>query len=156
MTTTKHDEAEARALRAAGVPITLLDGREVRLIFDLDAMAQIEEDFGSLGGMQDTLIRIEKEGAHSAFFLPVLKMMRAALLHDPSARDARFDTALVGDYFKAVMSATRLAFPKDESATTPTSATTVMTTVDTSDFPGRLSTTPQPSSSEETTAPSGA
>jgi hypothetical protein len=140
-------QVDARALRAAGVPITLLDGREVRLIFDLDAIAQIEDDFGSLGGMQDALLRIEKEGANAQFFRPVLQMMRAALLHDPTARGAQFDTALVGDYYKAVMKATQIAFPKGPQASVPQVPTP--TAPITTDSLGTPSTTQEPSNIAE-------
>jgi hypothetical protein len=146
---TNTNQVEARALRAQGVPVTLLDGREVRLVFDLDAIAQIEDDFGSLGGMQDALERIEKQGASAQFFRPVLKMMRAALLHDESAADAMFDTALIGDYYRAVMKATQLAFPKGPRANAAQAPTPIEPI--TTDFPGTPSTTQAPSNTVEPT-----
>lgn len=154
---TNASVTEARQLRAQGVPITLLDGREVRLIFDVEAIAEIEDNFGSLEGMQDKLNEIMKHGVKAQFFKPLLQMMRAALLHDPSASDAKFDSAVVGDYFNAVMKAVELHFPKDE---TPRKEPTQVehlgrVTVPQTSSLTPTSTTSSPSSSEEPTPSSG-
>lgn len=146
------DAIDPATLRAAGVPITVLGGGEVRLIFDLDAIARIEEDFGSLGGMQDALEAIEKNGANSQFFGTVLKMLRAALLHDPSTSTVRFDTALVGDYFTAVMKATQLYFPKDDRVKPSVAATNAPSTTGS---PGIPSITQEPFASVGATPNSG-
>jgi hypothetical protein len=141
---------DARRLRAEGVPITTLDGRKFRLIFDIEAIAAIEDAFGSLGAMQESLEQLSRDQHNAQLFSPLLKMMRAGLVHDPAARDARFDTALVAEYFAAVMKATELAFPKDE--TTPPA----LTTIPTDPSPGAMSITSQPSDLGEVMPRSGA
>jgi hypothetical protein len=150
MSDMSNPDVSARALRAAGVPITLLDGRQVRLLFDLDAIAECEERFGSIGGMQDALKRIKSEGVSTQFFRPVLQMMRAALSHDPTARNALFDTAAIAEYFEAVMKAFQLAFPKGDPASNsaPTQPTTTASL-------GTPSITPPPSNTDVQTHSSG-
>lgn len=147
---------EARQLRAQGVPITTLDGRQLTLIFDMEAIAEIEDHFGSLGGMQDALENIAAERQKAKFFQPILAMMRAGLSHDPNARDAIFDTALIGDYYIAVMKATDLAFPKDETSTVPTVGTQADTqTTNIKVSPGPTSIISERSDSDAVTARSG-
>lgn len=148
-------QTEARQLRAQGIPITALDGRELRLIFDVDALAIIESDFGSLGGMQDALQQIAENGATAQFFTPVLKMMRAALAHDATAADARFDTALIGDYYVAVMKATDLAFPKAPTPTTTSASDETTHETNMPGYPGPTSITSLPSGSGDPMTRSG-
>jgi hypothetical protein len=148
------NEIEARQLRAEGVPITTLDGRQLRLVFDMDALLEIEDAFGSLGGMQDALEAMARDQHNAKIIKPIVAMMRAALMHDPTARDARFDPALINEYLGAVMKATDLAFPKENlpgNGPTPTEAGT-----DISDSRGMGSITSPPSGSGEPMAPSGA
>lgn len=55
MTTTPQDHlpsrAAAEALRARGIPITLATGETVRLRYSMDALEQLEADFGNIGNV---------------------------------------------------------------------------------------------------------
>lgn len=144
--------SEARRLRAEGVPITTLDGQEFRLIFDVEAVAEIEDAFGSLGAMQDELQALSTDLRNAKVFKPLLTMMRAGLIHDPSARNVRFDSALVNEYFAAVMKATDLAFPKAPMSDPPGDTPPI---TDTGAFHGPTSITSLPSNSDEVMARSG-
>lgn len=144
---------EARRLRAEGVKVQTIDGQELRLMFDMDALVIIEEEFGSLGAMQDALNEMGREQLTGKLFKPFLKILRAALAHDPSAANARFDPALTGEYLAAVMRAMNVAFPdtgKDAGATGETNPTT-----DTSGSRGPTSITSLPSDTGEIPARSG-
>lgn len=144
------NEIEARQLRAEGVPITTLDGREHRLLFDIEAIAEIEDVFGSLGGMQDALEQIGQHPESAKFFKPLLHIMKAALRHDPSADNVRFDTAAVGDYYLAVMKAIDISFPKGARPPADNPNPT-----DTNGSHGPTSTTSPPSGSVELVPSSG-
>lgn len=146
--------SDAQLLRAQGVPITTLDGREMRIIFDAEAIAILEDTFGSLGHVEEALSAIEEHAdtGKAKMFRPLLSIIRAGLSHDPFAASARFDAFLIGEYFTAVMTAMDLSFPKGEM-TLPKSPPQ-MTPV-TSDSIGSPSTTSPPSDSAEPINSSG-
>lgn len=138
-------------MRAEGIPITTLDGKEHRIIFDVQAVADIEDAFGSLGGMQDALEQIGQQPGSAKVFKPLLQILRAALRHDITAAGARFDTAAVADYYTAVMKAVDVSFPKGPRPGGPNPQTT-----NTDDSPGGISITSAPSDTDGLAPISGA
>lgn len=145
----------ATALLGRGKEITLLDGTKATVVFDLEALAQIEEDFGSLGGWQDALNNIAKEQMNAKMMRPLLQMLRAGLLHDPRFSDSQFgkpafDPQRLEEYFTAVMGAAEQAFPQGAQGAEATTTTVTAPSL------GPTSITSLPSSSDEATAPSGA
>lgn len=142
---------DPRALQNRGETITLLDGRTATLSFDLEALAQIEQDFGSLGGWQDTLNQLAEQQMNAQVARPLLFMLRAGLLHDRTMVDAKFDPQRLEEYFRSVMEAAKMAFPQAAQGNNgqPPAETA------TSDSLGPTSTTSQPSPSVATIEPSG-
>lgn len=72
------EPTEGQRITAKGYPITLTDGREVRLRFGMAAILQLEEDFGSLGAVQEALKNLTPQGR---VFGPVVDLLAAGLSH---------------------------------------------------------------------------
>jgi hypothetical protein len=149
---TTDNQSEARRLKATGIPVVAMDGTQYRIIYDMDAIGQLEEDFGSLGGMQDLLNEMFSDKENTKFVQPMTKMIRAGLMHDVNAQSAMFDMDDFASNMSQVITAMRLYFPKEVKGT---KLPTVVTPPTTSDSPGISSITQQPSSSDEQTINSG-
>lgn len=68
-----------------GVPITLGDGRQVRLTYSMESLARIEERFGGLGAVRAALAG-ELEGVSQ--FRAIIAFIAAGLLHEPDPAGA--------------------------------------------------------------------
>lgn len=147
-----ENQMEARRLKVIGVPIIAMDGREFRIIYDMDGIAQLEEDFGSLGAMQDTLNEMMRDQESAKFVKPMTKMIRAGLMHDETARGVMLDMEDFGHNMRQVLTAMRLYFPKGPKGSSQPDQTTPTTT---GSSPGIPSTTQQPSSSVAAMSSSG-
>lgn len=128
----------AKQLAARGVPITLADGREVRLRYDMEALEAIEGAFGSLAAMQEELAEDKK------MFTALNTVIAAGLKHEGLSREdvvKLMDPAELEAYSEAMSEAFDQAFPQKAQA----ARENVAELKPTSPSPGPISTiSPQP------------
>lgn len=70
--------SQAERLLAQGAPLTLTDGREVRVRFDMRALVLAEKEFGSIEGMAQAL------NADDVKFTTYVRVLECALSRDVS------------------------------------------------------------------------
>lgn len=84
MTTIPHT-SEGAALQGRGAPLTLADGRFVRVRYGMAGLVQIEEDFGSIMAVTSFLEGMTASGEKGAqpgkVFGPLVKLLAAGLVH---------------------------------------------------------------------------
>ena len=147
--------SDATRLRGDGQPITMVDGTTETLIFDFDALCEIEELCGSLSAFTSNLTA----GGRGQILNTVAKGVSAGLRHlpkPPTVADVRrrLDSRLSREYVDALDTAFYDAMPTaregdgDEAEGKDSG--------ETSDSPGASTTTSPPSSSVAATASSGA
>ncbi len=142
--------SDATRLRGDGVVITMADGAPERIVFDFDALCELEELFGSLAAFTTQL----QVGSRSAIVTTVAKGVTAGLRHlpePPSVQDVRrrLDSRRINEYLDAVDEAFYDAMPEPRPSEGKDSG-------ETTDSPGATSTTSAPSDSVAATASSGA
>lgn len=148
-------QTAGKRLRAAGIPIVLLDGEAHVVRFDMAALVALEEQFGSLGAVQDLLTNLDE---HKAVFGPMLDLLAAGLANEGMTRqrllsEELVDAADLDAVATAVGKAFAQAFPDaakkvasgEAEAATPTPPA-----------PGTTGTTSGPSPSDDATPSSGA
>lgn len=143
---TEGDRVEAR-----GVPITLADGRSVRLRFGAKALRYLEREYGSLKAFQEEA----KKGNEGRAVTAVLDAIIAGLLHESlgtvdEVENLLDERRLTTDYADAFNKAWDEAQPPEESGPADVDQTTA-----TGESLGETSTTSQQSSLEELTTSSG-
>lgn len=140
---------EAQRLRGKRVPVTTEDGRIIELFYDLEALAEIEDEFGSLGGLQDVFgSQEEGQPMDRKFIRPLLKLIKIGLNWNPEYTGARFAMSDLQALFAAMNEAMAIAMPEsDNSEPDPKGST--------SSSNGIASTTSAPSASAVATTSSG-
>lgn len=147
--------SDATRLRGDGQPITMVDGTTETLVFDFDALCEVEELFGSLSAFTSLLTT----GARGPILNTVAKGVSAGLRHlpePPTVADVRrrLDSRLSREYVDALDTAFYDAMPAAQEG--DENETEGKGSGETSDSPGASTTTSPPSSSVEATASSGA
>jgi hypothetical protein len=103
----------AQRLQAKGHPITLADGREIRVRFGMGALVAIEERFGSLKAVEEQLKSLD---VNARVFGPILDLLMAGIIHTGITReellnDELLDPEQLTEYAQAVGRAFAEAFP---------------------------------------------
>lgn len=156
----------ARRLRATGHPITLTDGRTVQVRYGMASIVELEDRFGSLGGVQDAMNALD---AGAKVFGSMMDLLACGLLYAglvptaagelPTVGQVRqvllahdlVDPADLTDYMEALGRAFTEAFPDPGGAVGEAAGATV-----TPPAPGPTGGTTPPASSDVTQTPSGA
>lgn len=146
----------AHILKSRGVPITLLDAREVVLLFTFSSLMRLEEEFGSVAA---ALGEIQK-GDKGAAFGSIARIMAAGLEHEHDGDGKRLDDTDVlrslldsvelEAYSDALGEAFEKAFPEPEGDDAPDPQQGATSS------PGTGGGTPAPSHSDAPTPISGA
>lgn len=109
---------EADRLEAAGVPITLTDGREVWLRYSMRSLKSFEDNFGSVTAAVESLNglfpRNGKPPANEKAVSTLLPLLAAGLLHEGLDEEALYDLTSFFDkdaYLVAISAALDQAFP---------------------------------------------
>ena len=100
---------------AAGVPIVLGDGREVRLRFSNRSVKMLEDEFGSLAAMQGALG--DTDNPDRKVIGPICTVLTAGLLHEGLSFDDVLDLTepkLLSTYSQAIATAFAQAFGTDD------------------------------------------
>lgn len=144
---------EADRLEARGYPITLVDGRVVRLRFGAKAMRYLERQYGSLGAFTDEAQKGAQGKAASATFDALIAGLMHLHLGTPDeVEDLLDEDRLNTEYANAFSEAWSEALPpEDQRPVAPVNAETTTT----GESPGETSSSSSPSSSEEPTNNSG-
>lgn len=159
--TTPPEPTDAQRIAAAGYPITLTDGRRARVRFGLRALKLLEERYGSLVGIAESLREMVGDDAdHAKMIAPTWDLLEAGLLHlrlEPEDLDALLDPNRLAEYTEAVARAFREAMPagKAEAAAVAT-AVAAPPTPTTEASTGPASTGSGPSPLGAPTPPGGA
>lgn len=138
---------EAAQAVARGRLITLVDGRQVRVVFTLYSLAVIEDDFGSI----DAIDQVLREGTKGKLIRTLGKLLSTSIQGETFTEDEILkQIALedVGEVFVQVQEAMREGFQKGPR--TPSGPTSQ------SSSPGPDSNTSGVSSSDNASATSGA
>lgn len=111
-------EIPASVIAQRGKKITLIDEREVAVVYTFSSLMRIEEDFGSVAG---SLGEISK-GESGAAFTSLVRIMAAGLEHERTEDGRQLDDTDVlrmlldpmrfSDYSDALGEALAAAFPK--------------------------------------------
>jgi hypothetical protein len=147
----------AAVLAARGVPITLLDETQPRLLYTFSSIMRLEEQHGSLAAAMNVVV----DGEKGAAFSGMLGIIAAGLEHEATADGARLsdvetlryllDPKLMEDYGNAIKDAFELSFPFD-----PDSGAEADPTQGAESSPGTTGTTSAPSLSDAQLTSSGA
>lgn len=150
---------DADRIAAEGVPIPTTRG-DLRLIYGMRALRQLEDTYGGLGQLQDamqTLMEnLEATGKGKAFG-PLLDIVCPGLLHHGLTMEQAEDVLMprhVKLYTEAMAEAMRQAFPDDD--TTPAGQGNDDAQAPASASPGPTGTTSQPAATDATPPSSGA
>lgn len=137
---------ESDRILAPGVPITLTDGREVRVRYGMRALKMLEDEFGGLGAVEDVL------DGNGKMIGPIVMMLAAGLSHEHISADELLDLtdpAELASYGDAVSAAFGQAFPQASQGNVEGNGASE------GPSPGQTSTTSLPSVSDGLTTPSG-
>lgn len=143
-------------IAARGLPITLVDGREVRLRYGFKALLALEDRFGGIGKVQGAV----SSDLSGPVFGPMLDLLCAGLLDEHDGTGAPLsdrerladllDPALFQDYITVAGKAMEEAFPTPAPATPEPGPTAAPPS------PGQTGTTSPPSPLDGPTTPGGA
>lgn len=100
--------SDSDRLLAAGAPITLIDGREVRLRYGMRAMKNLEDELGSIEAVHEAVNGTGKK------FGPLVTVIYCGLSHEQIEQDDLFDlldTRRLEEYSEAIGAAFHEAFP---------------------------------------------
>jgi hypothetical protein len=97
--------SQANDVRIKGVPVTLADGHEYELIFDMNAMIELEEKFGAI----ETAMQSLSEGK----IKPMRTILWAGLCHsDAALTEVQVGRLITMDIFQEVTMKLAEAFEK--------------------------------------------
>lgn len=115
--------SESDRILAAGVPITLSDGREVRVRIAMRGLKALEDHFGSVDAalrqFYDLFPRGEAPPKNERHIGTVLPFLAAGLVDAGFTEDSVYDVTdydAMPTYIKAIASAIDQAFPDDDPA----------------------------------------
>lgn len=142
---------EGDRIEALGVPITLVDGRQVRLRFGARAIRQLERQYGSLKTFQEEI----RSGSDGRGATAIFDALGAGLLHEKLGSQEEVDDLLderllSSDYLTAFNEAWEQSQPPEDAGPVQES-----TTSDPGESRGVISTISSPSNSVEPKANSG-
>jgi hypothetical protein len=145
----------ASVLAQRGVPISLLDGRQVMLCFTFSSLMLLEEAHGSM----QNVLKVINEGISGAVIGGLIEIIGAGLEHehgpdgerysDPDVLRYVLDPQLIGEYGDAIGEAFEKAFPQADPSDTEADPTQPVASSH-----GETGTTSPPSPSVEATASS--
>lgn len=116
---TQPQPTDAERIAARGRPITLTDGREVRIRFGLRGLAQLERSFGSLKAVAEVLKAAVAAPGESAILDHLFTLIEAGLVHEKITADELdelLDPAQLHRYSAAMAAAFTEAMPKDATS----------------------------------------
>lgn len=140
-------------LLAAGHPITLIDGRSVNVRFGFRGLLMLEEQFGSLGSVQNIIRTDEQGNIVGKAFDPLARLVAAGLAHEGLSYDDLLDLLdprFLTEYMEAVGKAIEEGLPAPAA-----SGADVGKANGRNGSPGKTSTSSGPSASAAPTTSSG-
>jgi hypothetical protein len=146
--------SESDRVLAQGIPIKLED-REVHLKFGMRGLKMLEDEFGSIEGIERVLIpEVDSNGkrVETKYISHLAFVLSAGLAHEGLTLDDVLDRAvpaLLPEYSEAIAKAIDQAFPARKGGKPSGKARASKPS------PGATGTTPPPSSSDEPTSSSG-